>query len=393
MSPAFRCKILLGALLAAACLSQAAPAQAQSTRERVNLIEREYARTHGGQPISDSQLEYYLDRMDNGWSMDRIVDDMDNQGAWRPATGWTQREVICSSMNGRYAECRVPFRGSAMITQQLSNAACVEGRSWGNKPGVVWVDGGCRARFGIVGNRGPLPPDRLVTCNSYKARYRECATGFRGQVFLRRPAPDSGACVEGRTWGQRPGVVWVKGNCRASFSSVGRPGPRDDVGGGGWTRRPNYAVTCSSRDNGRTVCTWDDRYGAPRLIQQISSSQCLEGRDWGYTRGGGIWVNSGCRATFGYGNDYEPYRDYGYRDWRDGGAGTTTTWVRDPNYAVTCASVNGQRTMCTWDNRYGNPYIVQQISSSQCIEGRDWGYDRNGNIWVSSGCRARFGYR
>jgi hypothetical protein len=314
MSPAFPARFLLGACLAIACLSQAAPVQAQSTRERVNMIESEYARTHNGRPISDSQLEYYLDRMDNGWSMGRISADMSGSAEWRPAQGWMQREVICSSVSSRYAECRVPFRGSARITQQLSNSPCVEGRTWGNKPGAVWVNMGCRARFGIVGNNnpGPLPPERTVNCASYKGRYRQCSTGFRGQVYLRRQLPDSRSCVEGRTWGQKPGMVWVRNNCRATFSSVGRPGARDDVGGV-WTRRPNYAVTCSSRDNGRTVCTWDDRYGTPRLIQQISTSACIEGRDWGYTRGGGIWVNSGCRATFGFGDSSYSYRDYGYR--------------------------------------------------------------------------------
>jgi hypothetical protein len=271
-----------------------------------------------------------------------------------------------------------------MLLDQISSSSCVEGRSWGNKPGAVWVNNGCRGRFGIVRNRGPLPPERTLDCASYRGRYKECATGFRGQVYLRRQLADSRSCVEGRSWGQKPGLVWVRGNCRATFSSVGRPGARDDYGSE-WTRRPNYAVTCVSTGGGRSVCSWDDRYGAPRLIQQISESSCIEGRDWGYSRGGGIWVTSGCRATFGYAD--ARYSDYGYRDIG------SSSWVRDPNYSVSCSSTGGGRTMCTWDTRYGNPYIVEQISTSACIEGRDWGYDRNGNIWVTSGCRARFGYR
>jgi len=35
---------------------------------------------------------------------------------------------------------------------------------------------------------------------------------------------------------------------------------------------------------------------------------------------------------------------------------------------------------------------VQQLSGRACVEGRSWGYS-NGSLWVSGGCRARFGAR
>ena len=381
MIPALRAKILLAAMIAFGGLLQAVPAQAQTTRDQIRRIESEYARTHAGRSISDAQLEYYLDRMDSGWSWERVRADIDATATtWRPSQGWTARQVICSSTGSRYAECPVPFRGNAVLLEQISSSACVEGRSWGNKPGAVWVDRGCRARFGITRERTA----RSVDCASYRGRYKECPTGIRGQVVLRGPLPNSSSCIEGRTWGQKPGVVWVRNNCRATFASEGRPGPRDDVGS--WTRRPNYAVTCISPISGRTTCSWDDRYGRPVLIQQISDTQCVEGRDWGYTAGGGLWVSSGCRATFGY--EGARYSDYGYRP-----LGTTTTnFVRDPNYNVTCASTSSGRTVCDWDYRYGNPYLRQPLSGS-CVEGRDWGYTRDGGLWVTAGCRGVFGYR
>ena len=43
-------------------------------------------------------------------------------------------------------------------------------------------------------------------------------------------------------------------------------------------------------------------------------------------------------------------------------------------------------------SRQGRPVLVQQLSGSACVEGRSWGY-RNGTLWVSNGCRARFGVR
>ena len=300
----FTCLLLLGALLGSAQVS------AQSnTRDQIRMIESEYAQANDGRVISDQQLEYYLDRSNSGWSMRQISDDIAansrvSSNPWRPATGWTAREVICSSVNNRYQECAVPFRGSAVITQQISKSACIEGRSWGQKPGAVWVRNGCRARFGIVrdGNTGPMPGNnRMVVCQSNQGRYRECNTGMRGRVELVNRLNNSEACVEGRSWGQREGVVWVRNGCRAQFQSVGRRGPRDDYGqSDDWRRDDNYSVTCSSIDSRRQLCTWDPRYGTPRIVQRLSSNNCIEGRDWGYDNRGQLWVDAGCRARFGY---------------------------------------------------------------------------------------------
>ncbi len=302
-------KTLLATMLVLGGLFAAAPASAEHTyRSDIRTIEQEYARTHNGRMISDAQLVYYVDRLDSGWSMDQIRRDMQATSTWTPQRDWVAREVICSSNKGRYRECRIPFRGKARITEQLSDSACVRGRSWGEKPGAIWVSRGCRARFGVVG---------------------------------------------GRRYGERDGDR-------------------------GWVRDTNYAVNCDSVDGRRTVCTWDNRYGTPRMVQQISSSACIEGRDWGYDVNGGLWVNSGCRARFGYApSSTDP----------------SNGWVRDNNYAVECSSADGRRAMCTWDTRYGTPRLIQQISSSACVEGRDWGYDSRGNLWVDAGCRARFGFR
>ena len=308
------CLVVLGTLLGASQV------QAQSsTRDQIRMIESEYARINNGRMINDNQLEYYIDRSNAGWSMNQISRDMTlsrqaySNRDWRPATGWTAREVVCSSVDNRYNECPVPFRGTAVITQQISKSACIEGQTWGQKAGAVWVRNGCRARFGITRNtQNPVPGNnRMVVCASNQDRYRECATGFRGRVQLVNRLNNSQACVEGRSWGQREGVVWVRNGCRAQFQSIGRRGPRDDYENRDdrdasyderdeWRRDDNYSVTCSSIDGRRSLCTWDPRYGTPRLVQRISSTDCLEGRDWGYDNRGQLWVDAGCRARFGY---------------------------------------------------------------------------------------------
>jgi len=58
------------------------------------------------------------------------------------------RVVRCESNNGRYQECRVPFRGHAVLVRQLSDSRCIRGRTYGTtKAGRIWVSNGCRGDF------------------------------------------------------------------------------------------------------------------------------------------------------------------------------------------------------------------------------------------------------
>ena len=58
--------------------------------------------------------------------------------------------VTCSSDKGRYATCAWDARrGAPMLIQQLSKDACRAGYSWGYTARTgLWVNHGCRARFG-----------------------------------------------------------------------------------------------------------------------------------------------------------------------------------------------------------------------------------------------------
>ena len=299
-------KLIFAALFTICSLLNAAPVAAQNgSRDKITQIEQEYSRQNGGRMIPDNQLEYYIDQSNSGWSMSQISQDMSNSqrqysnNNWRPRDGWVQREVVCSSENSQYRECSAPFRGTAVITQQISQSSCVKGQSWGEKPGAIWVRNGCRARFGIIttssGNTPSYPNNRqFVTCQSTRNRYQQCNTGFRGRVVLVKRLTNSAACTSGRSWGQREGMVWVSRGCRAQFASEGRPGRGDD----NWNRDNNYSVTCSSQGDAMARCNWDSRYGSPRLVQQLSTTNCVSGRNWGYENNRSIWVNNGCRARF-----------------------------------------------------------------------------------------------
>lgn len=72
----------------------------------------------------------------------------------RSGGGWGGNgdySVTCASKDGRYTTCAWDrSRGWPQLLQQLSDSACVEGRTWGYDRGnTLWVDRGCRGRFGV----------------------------------------------------------------------------------------------------------------------------------------------------------------------------------------------------------------------------------------------------
>lgn len=128
-------------------------------------------------------------------------------------------QVTCESRNGRTAECRTNFRGPAVLVRQLSDAACIEGRTWGSRNGTVWVGGGCRGVFGEGRGTGGNAA-YTVTCNSDDNRYRTCAwNASAGRPRLIEQISNT-ACIEGRTWGyDRREGLWVDRGCRGRFGA------------------------------------------------------------------------------------------------------------------------------------------------------------------------------
>ncbi len=70
---------------------------------------------------------------------------------WGPARrGNSGYAVTCSSDDNRMRTCAWDRRqGRPYVIQQLSKTRCVEGRTWGIRGTDLWVNDGCRARFGV----------------------------------------------------------------------------------------------------------------------------------------------------------------------------------------------------------------------------------------------------
>ncbi|MFT3776789.1 MAG: DUF3011 domain-containing protein [Ottowia sp.] len=228
---------------------------------------------------------------------------------------------------------------------------------------------------------------RSIVCESQDGGYRECATGFRGGAVLVENL-SSTRCVEGGNWGNSGrGGVWVREGCRARFAEAGGPGgyPPGQGGSGqpvgasrppvvGWDQggqeRQEQLVRCESDNGSYRECRVPGR-ARIELVRQLSDSACVEGRTWG-TRGDRVWVNRGCRAEFA----------------AHGGA-----WSGGWDRSVICASEDQQTITCPWNSRADRPRLLEQLSSAACREGQSWGTTRSGDIWVSRGCRGRFGAR
>ena len=148
----------------------------------------------------------------------------------------------------------------------------------------------------------------------------------------------------------------------------------------GFARHHDARITCGSRHGQYNTCRLPYT-GTARIVHQLSARPCVRGRSWGQRGDSRVWVSRGCRADFAVRSDNRRYLDN-----RVG----SPEFVRDRNYAVDCRAY-GSRTSCSWDSRYGNPYLMH-TNSGTCVEGRDWGYTRDGRIWVDADCNARFGY-
>lgn len=135
-------------------------------------------------------------------------------GGW-DETGWGGGRVVCESIRDRREFCPADTRGGVQLVRRLSNASCVERRSWGWTREGIWVDRGCRAEFEV--SRYEQPQGRLVVCESIRDSYGRCGIGRARSVELVRQLSDA-PCRQNQSWGWTRSEIWVNRGCRAEFS-------------------------------------------------------------------------------------------------------------------------------------------------------------------------------
>ena len=185
--------LTIGVIAAVASLSPFAATRADEHRhdrgEAIECSSQGYERQRCEIPWRDAQLERQLSDTrcvrDQNWGIDRHglwVDggcsgrfvaagergrshdsrdhdgdrdrdgDRREAGGWQPDPSWNQRfAVTCESQDNRDHFCQVDLGGAgrASLQRQISDARCVEGRTWGSNRAGIWVKDGCRGEFSI----------------------------------------------------------------------------------------------------------------------------------------------------------------------------------------------------------------------------------------------------
>lgn len=227
--------------------------------------------------------------------------------------------------------------------------------------------------LGHAGGVGPQPPSgSVIRCDSNNDKSQSCTTPWRGGSRLVRQISKS-PCTEGRSWSSSQTGVTVWSGCRAEFAAARHVPPPVRPGIG-------RTIRCEST-NGQSRSCQTPWQGTSRLVRQLSSTNCVEGRSWRSQRGQ-VLVLGGCRGEFASAAQVQPGRP-----------------LPGHGYSVTCtspttsSSAEGQFRTCAWDLRKGKPKLIQQLSQAPCREGYSWGWANKGGLWVGRGCSARFGVR
>ncbi|MEA2465601.1 MAG: hypothetical protein QOJ98_3348 [Acidobacteriota bacterium] len=278
----------------------------------------------------------------------------------RPQAAGRNR-VICESQKGDRVVCPADTTSGAVLGQQLSKAACVEGDTWGfdSEREIVWVDRGCRGEFLLGGAAPPQKPQvtygSVILCESENGRRKNCSADTAAGAQLVRQLDDA-SCAYGKEWGYDAKGIWVAKGCRAEFAVGGKP------------KAMAKAVTCVS-SGPRKECEADTQFGVA-LVRQLGGSTCVLDQSWGFDEKG-VWVSEGCHAQFALGGFRLP-------------AGAVPATAAK----VMCESLDGKRSECPVDTARGVG-LVSQTGSVNCVLNRNWGYGPDG-IWVDGGCRAEF---
>ena len=192
------------------------------------------------------------------------------------------RTLTLESEGSRRVTRNVQTDGYVRLVRRLSDAPCIQGRSWDYGRDYIWVSNGCRAIFeyGRYDDRYDRYDPR------YDDRYDRDDRYGRGDERRRDP-----------------------------FGVFG-------------SNRGGQTVRVESEDGRRKEKRVDTR-GGVRLVRQLSDRPCTYGRSWGYDRDS-IWVDRGCRGVFevggrngngyGYGRnipDWFPGRYRGYDNGRE----------------------------------------------------------------------------
>jgi hypothetical protein len=142
-------------------------------------------------------------------------------------------------------------------------------------------------------------------------------------------------------------------------------------------------IRCASDDFRYTLCEGNTR-GGVHLVRQLSRTECVEDRTWGFDRRG-VWVDKGCVGEFALATAGSGAVGTS----RLSGDGIDGDSSAASGETVTCESRDFRRRYCAAELRGRSVTVLRNISRERCEEGSNFGVDERG-LWVDNGCRAEF---
>ncbi len=247
--------------------------------------------------------------------------------------------------------------------------------------------------FRSSGREGSSSKSYSITCESDDYGRKDCPTNTGGKNVRLKKQLSKTKCVKGNSWGYNSNGIWVDDGCRATFvidsfrevpnnrsSRIRSDGGSERINQSRQQRISTGKVTCASSDFGYNYCRIRTNNNV-RMINQVSESDCIEDKTWGYDKGG-IWVDKGCRAEFSLGASSSAINE---------SEDTATRRNRRDHMrtTVTCESDDYDYKHCKAPVWEGSVRLTRQLSNTSCVQGKTWGQNNDG-IWVDKGCRAEF---
>jgi hypothetical protein len=131
------------------------------------------------------------------------------------------RQIACASKDFQHQYCPSERRiVRARLIEQRSRATCAQGRSWGFDDNGIWVSEGCNGLFAVEEDRRRATPRSVnsVECRSHDYQYAFCPVGPTIHRAWLDEQRSRSPCIEGDTWGFRPGGLWVDKGCSGVFA-------------------------------------------------------------------------------------------------------------------------------------------------------------------------------
>jgi hypothetical protein len=147
-------QIALTVFAAAALLASSAQARTPPDRPLYSVIDDRYSndRDDEHEQRRDEQRRDEQRRDEQQRDEQRRDERRDDYADGRHGENGRDRTVLvrCESIDNHRQYCATGHVRSIQIVKRISDASCIQNRSWGRNGRGIWVDRGCRADFRVI---------------------------------------------------------------------------------------------------------------------------------------------------------------------------------------------------------------------------------------------------